>query len=143
MLKLIGLSTALVVLAVEDVTKKKDEDLFQGTWVGVKLFEEGEKAPEEKAKQMSCNCEDDVLLLEIENKTERIVFKLDASKKPKQIGFQQGGRDSNSFTPGIYELDGDTLKICWKTSEQEGRPTDFKPDTKNKWSMVVLKRKGK
>ena len=49
--------------------------------------------------------------------------KLDASKSPKMIDVTQesDGDLKGKTIPGIYELDGDTLKVC---SGKE-RPTDF------------------
>lgn len=51
---------------------------------------------------------------------------LDSTKKPTQIDL-----DVNSQTlKGIYELDGDTLKLCYNLITRD-RPTEFasKPDT--------------
>jgi uncharacterized protein (TIGR03067 family) len=52
--------------------------------------------------------------------------KLDPTKKPKTIDLEVNGRTLK----GIYELDGDTLKMCYILSDGE-RPSEFasKPDT--------------
>ena len=52
--------------------------------------------------------------------------KLDPDKKPKMIDLDVNGR----ILKGIYELDGDTLKMCYILTDGE-RPTEFvsKPDT--------------
>jgi uncharacterized protein (TIGR03066 family) len=66
---------------------------------------------------------------------EEDTFRLDPSKKPKQIDLSGSAR-------GIYELKGDTLKLCLDIRGKEhGRPTQFGFD-KDKATVVyyVLKR---
>ena len=54
------------------------------------------------------------------------VKEIDSNKKPKTIDLQINDRTLK----GIYELEGDTLKLCYNLNEPE-RPTEFasKPDT--------------
>src|SRR6478672_702546 len=53
-------------------------------------------------------------------------YKLDAGTTPKAIDWVPGGKNGPSKSvPGIYELDGDTLKICWGEGDKE-RPREFK-----------------
>ncbi|MEX2112188.1 MAG: TIGR03067 domain-containing protein [Pirellulales bacterium] len=51
---------------------------------------------------------------------------LDESKSPKTIDLDVNGR----ILKGIYQLDGDTLKLCYNLSSED-RPTEFvsKPDS--------------
>jgi len=51
-------------------------------------------------------------------------YKLDPDASPKSIDMSEGGR----LSPGIYELDGDTLKICLAEGPTATRPTVMKPD---------------
>jgi uncharacterized protein (TIGR03067 family) len=65
-------------------------------------------------------------------------FRLDPTKNPKQIDLSDAAR-------GIYELDGDTLKLCWdQRGKDNGRPTKFDHD-KDKGTVhyFVLKREKK
>ena len=65
-------------------------------------------------------------------------FRLDPAKKPKQIDLGENMR-------GIYELNGDTLKLCFDIRGKEnGRPAKFGFD-KDKPTVVyfVLKREKK
>src|SRR5262249_52638914 len=69
---------------------------------------------------------------------EKVQFRVDSTKKPKQIDFGEGAQ-------GIYELDGDTLKLCWdQQAKSNGRPTKFAHD-KDKPTVhySVLKREKK
>src|ERR1051326_1611407 len=63
-------------------------------------------------------------------KTEEATFKLDATKKPKHIDFMPLSEPGKGKTmKGIYDIDGDTLKICG-AGENEERPTEFRPTKK-------------
>jgi uncharacterized protein (TIGR03067 family) len=65
---------------------------------------------------------------------EKVFFHLDPSKKPKQIDFSEGVK-------GIYEPNGDTLKMCWdKRAKTRGRPKQFPTDKKTDLDFLVLKR---
>jgi uncharacterized protein (TIGR03067 family) len=65
-------------------------------------------------------------------------YRLDPTKNPKQIDLIDSAR-------GIYELDGDTLKLCWdQRGKDNGRPTKFAWDKdKDTVHYYVLKREKK
>jgi uncharacterized protein (TIGR03067 family) len=62
-------------------------------------------------------------------------FRLDSTKKPKQF-------DLSDEEKGIYELEGDTLKLCWDhEAKTNGRPTKFAHDEdKDSVHYLFLKR---
>ncbi len=62
-------------------------------------------------------------------------YKLDPAAKVKTINLTKNGRVS----PGIYELDGDTLRICLAEGTAAARPTEMKPDAKSV-ALVTFKR---
>jgi uncharacterized protein (TIGR03067 family) len=120
--------------------KVKDEDAIQGTWQ-VESFDmggaPGGPPPGEIAKlkltfkdgKVTANRGDG-------SKEDAIDYKLDAKTKPKSIDLTEGGRPML----GIYELDGDTLKICMSEGGQQGvRPEELKSDGKN-IAVITLKR---
>lgn len=63
--------------------------------------------------------------------------KLDSTQKPKTIDLDVNGR----ILKGIYELEGDTLKMCYNLTHEE-RPTEFvsKPDS---GLIVIVHKRGK
>jgi uncharacterized protein (TIGR03067 family) len=66
-------------------------------------------------------------------------FTVDPTKKPKAIDFRLGGGDgwlkiSGNFK-GIYELDGDSLKLCIGSGDE--RPAKFSDQGA---ALIVLKR---
>jgi uncharacterized protein (TIGR03067 family) len=72
-------------------------------------------------------------------------FRIDPSKKPKTLDYSP----TQAFKPGetypeIYELDGDTLKICGAGKEKmkpEDRPQEFKTGPKSGLVISYWKRK--
>jgi uncharacterized protein (TIGR03067 family) len=71
------------------------------------------------------------------DKTKELSYKLDATKKPKWIDITEG--DHTNL--GIYELEGDNLKICFPEGGKDERSTAFesKPDSVND-ILIILKR---
>jgi uncharacterized protein (TIGR03067 family) len=68
-------------------------------------------------------------------------YKLDPAKAPKTIDWlPDGKRGPTDPLPGIYALDGDTLKICWGPKGKD-RPKEFKTTTDRDDWLWVLKRK--
>jgi uncharacterized protein (TIGR03067 family) len=69
-------------------------------------------------------------------------MKIDASKSPKHMDVSKGTQFGSGETvwPGIYELNGDDLKICLDL-EGKTRPTEFKTKAGDKCLLLVLKRK--
>ena len=101
----------------------------------------GEEVAEEKAKKMSFAFKGDRLEVSGDKEVEKYTFKLNSSKNPKQIEF---GEAKDSFVPGIYELDGDTLKVCGKGKadmKPEERPKEFKTPPKSQVVISYWKRK--
>jgi uncharacterized protein (TIGR03067 family) len=68
------------------------------------------------------------------------VFKIDATKKPKEIDIMDDSGVKNDKTKlGIYELDGDTYKYCLAPAGK-ARPTAFTSKKGSGHSLGVSKR---
>jgi uncharacterized protein (TIGR03067 family) len=67
-------------------------------------------------------------------------YTLDVASKPKgmTVNGTEGPSQGKSF-PAIYELDGDTLRICYDLSGAK-RPTDFRSTAGTKLYVVSYKR---
>ena len=133
---------ALALLAVAGLllaadAPKDDTAKIQGTWKVVSAEDSGRKAPEESIKDLKWTITKDSITYKVGPKTTRWIFRLDPDKKPKWIDLTEGERTR----PAIYELDGDTLKVCFGEGSQKERPTAFesKPNSPND-VLIVLKR---
>jgi uncharacterized protein (TIGR03067 family) len=125
-----------------DNKKPKDEEAIVGDWKVEKMEygQEREPTAEEVAKlDMVYTFGKDGKAIQSsatkEGKTDQKAnFKLDSSGKPKTIVLRQ----DNAIMIGIYELDGDTLKMC-VASGKPALPTELKA-VKGKAMLMTLKR---
>lgn len=111
-------------LAREDLKK------LQGTWERIAMEFDGKKVPDEDLKGWVAIYEDDQLTLKVDGKVyRRGIVALDPSKTPKAINtWDADGAFADQTLAGIYELDGNLLRICI-AKPGEKRPTEF--TTKN------------
>jgi uncharacterized protein (TIGR03067 family) len=132
--KLLGAAFVLCVLAwmgqaADD--KKSDKDNLQGTWVLVLLEDGGMKVEPPKGKETAFTFKGDKFTTTGDpgEKDVEGTFKLDENKKPKEIDLVVPKVDKPKETEtvkGIYQLDGDTLKMATPRASTSGpRPTSF------------------
>ena len=104
---------------------KADLDKFQGTWLRVKMELAGMSVPIEGVSTAIYS--GDVLTLTIDGKPYRTgsIVTLDPGRKPKAINtWDAEGEHKDKTLPGIYEIDGDTMKVCFAMPGKD-RPTEF------------------
>jgi uncharacterized protein (TIGR03067 family) len=136
-LLLAGLFAGTLPAADDKKDKPKDEETIVGVWKVEKLDDgSGKELPAEEVGKMRLIFSKEGKLVSRqsfggESKGE---YKLDTSAKPKAIDITE----SQQPTFGIYELDGDSLKIC--VGQNKTRPTDLKPDNKAGHVLLTLKR---
>jgi len=121
---------ALLLIAPADPAGS-DLDRLQGTWVLVEMQREGEDVPAEDFKGWTAVYEGNRITLRDGDRVRRRgIVTLDPSRKPKAINtWDQDGPYEDQTVPGIYELDGDTLRLCFSRPGSE-RPKEF--DTKTR-----------
>ena len=72
--------------------------------------------------------------------TDTGTLKIDPAKKPKLMTITgTDGPSKGKSLPAIYEIDGDTLKVCY-TLDGKDPPTEFKSTAENKTLLVTYKR---
>lgn len=122
---------------------EEDRDRLQGRW-SVVSFEDadrgGGKRTDEELKTMKVVIAGDKLTVTEGDTSHEITFKLDAGKNPKQIDLT-APQSKGKANHGIYELDGDNLKICFNAEPEGDRSTTFesKADSPNV-VLLILKR---
>jgi uncharacterized protein (TIGR03067 family) len=114
-----------------DEQSKADHAALQGEWEIVSAESNGEPPPPSFLDGARFAFSGDNLTLLGKEGS----FQLDATKTPRQIDFVRG----KTRQPGIYELDGDSLKLCVGPSDD--RPKEFQTRPRTDHSLFVLKRK--
>lgn len=140
--------------------KSKDAKNIQGTWKVVSLTMEGQERKGDDIKDLwfKISATEIAIVQGESNVLPPRAYSIDAAKMPKHIDIvdhiylnRKPDKDAKDkptkikeklVMPGIYELDGDTLKICWNgegvPSPKLERPKEFK--VAGDLSLVVLKR---
>jgi len=114
-----------------------DKALLEGTWV----LQSSESAgkPVTKAQVAALRLKlifaGDSITFHGANGTKKAKIELATDTDPKTIDFIT----DKEISRGIYELDGDSLKICW-APDGEARPWDFVSTPRGKSILYVLKR---
>ena len=112
-----------------DDRRQAQEDLakLQGSWVRVLGENDGRRstAPD----SWTATYEGDRLTLKSGGEHYRTgLVTLDATRTPRAMNtWDVDGPNKDAVFPGIYELDGDKLKVCF-AHPGEKRPTEFKAD---------------
>jgi len=130
----------IVAFAGEPATPpsaKADEKAVQGTWKVVALEAEGTKAPAEIVAAMKLVFKDTTLtFVPGEPGYTNYTFKLDPTVKPATFDMTPADGKGDA-QKGIYLLKGDSLKICFGTTE---RPKEFPKDGQPPAAIYTLKR---
>ena len=117
-MKLLG-SLALIAFgfsgAVSRAEDKKSLDPLQGSWTVTKT----EGLPRIDVKRLVF--EDNIIVFVLTGEEKRGKFKVNAAVKPALIYL-----DDKGGKPGIYELKGDVLRICFALPPLDKTPTEFK-----------------
>jgi uncharacterized protein (TIGR03067 family) len=107
----------------------------------------GRKPPADKLKSLKVVIKGNTLRMSDDQGGESGTFKLNRAKKPHEIDlvFKEGPKgDVERTALGIYELDGDNLKLAWR-KDGGPRPTEFATVKGERTSelLVLKKEKGK
>jgi uncharacterized protein (TIGR03067 family) len=115
---------------------------MSGTWAGA-LIEIGGKPPTDNEKKIKIKLVivgEKYTVFFDEMKITDGTLKLDGSKKPKTIdAMPSEGEHKGKLQPGIYEVDGDELKIVF-TDPGKDRPKEFKTREKTDEVMMSYRR---
>ncbi len=128
------LVVAAICLLAADAAKDDPKDI-QGTWTIVSGERGGEVTPADALKDATVIFAGNKFTAKINDRTREGTFKLDPAKKPKTIDVTIDDKDGL----GIYELNGDNLKISFNPPGDE-RPADFRTKEATRQMTLILKR---
>jgi RNA polymerase sigma factor (sigma-70 family) len=122
-------------------TEKAELDKFQGTWDVTGYERNGEKFP-----VIAITFTGDKMMryaaagAPVPSRPEWTI-KLDPSKKPKAVDATVlTGRLKGKTRLGIYQIEGDELKLCLARPDVKERPTEFKSTEGSELEVITLKR---
>ena len=119
--------TAFVLLAADD-PQADDKARLVGTWTVTAAEQGGQKLPADAiAGQSLVFGKERYFLRQTGQTIEEGTYTLDASKMPKTLDLKilKGLEDVGKTQPGIYQLDGTTLKVAFARPGADKRPDRF------------------
>lgn len=121
---------------------KLDPAKLVGTWTYVSGVKDGQKVDAEMLKKGTVEITKDTITLKSDMGNFVIKYKLDAAKTPAQLDMEitEGPAGVGSKAPGIIELKGDELKLCY-VPMGDAPPKDFSAKEGSKAHLFVLKQK--
>jgi uncharacterized protein (TIGR03067 family) len=134
----------MIVLALASAGRcgdaDKDRKAMEGTWLPLTADLGDKKFPEEVLKTMKLVMAGDKYTVTVGAQTDQGTVKLDPTQKPKSMDIKgTEGPNKDKSIPAIYELTGDTLRICYGLGGQN-RPTEFNTKGNALWFLVTYRR---
>src|SRR5262249_2075678 len=128
---------------------KTDQELLQGTWEWVSWTQGGKTIKrddlgEDDARPKALKFSGDKVLTVMVNPGGKEVefkyaFQLDPSRKPKAIDLTPEGEPKGMSGPGVYELEGDTLRVCFPGQPDQERPTKLASKEGESYLLLTYK----
>ena len=121
-------------------TPDDDTKAVQGNWKPVKAELAGQPMTDDILKSISLKLDNGKYEVFVGDKPDKGTYTLDSATKPNSITVTgtEGPNKGKTF-PAIYELKGDTLRICYDLSGAK-RPTEFKSVAGTKLYLVTYVR---
>ena len=120
--------------------EKEDSKMMEGTWLPVEAELAGQKFPDEVLKTMKLTMSDGKYTVKVGEQVDEGTVKLEPAAKPKAMDITgTEGPNKGKTILAIYELNGDTLRICYDLAGKK-RPTEFKTVKDTQQFLVSYKR---
>jgi uncharacterized protein (TIGR03067 family) len=136
-------ASALMMVAADDPKDavKKEYDKFEGTWKMESFTVDGKPTPIETFAQFRMTLTgENFTTVTADGKTNG-TYKVDPSKSPKTIDITFTGGQLDGLTMlGVYELDGDTYKVCLPAGGGKERAKELASKPGSGLVLEVLKR---
>jgi len=118
-----------------------DAKALQGTWLPTKGELAGQPMADAVLKTISLKLENGKYTVFAGGNPDYGTYTFDSASKPKSMSITgTEGPNHGKTYPAIYELNGDTLRICYDLAGAK-RPTEFKSVAGTKLYLVTYSRK--
>jgi uncharacterized protein (TIGR03067 family) len=127
----------------EDDAAKKDLEKLAGKWVVVSAEQNGEPLDRIKNGTLEIAAKDGAFTVKTASGSElKGTITLDPAKKPKQADlYHTEGVLKDKTWKAIYDLDADTLKLCYLEADStKERPKEFKAVKDSEQMLIVMER---
>jgi uncharacterized protein (TIGR03067 family) len=134
----------LVVTAhAKDDDNAKELKKLEGTWTLASGEDDGKKLSDDAIKNSKLTIEGEKHTVKVGDNTYKGTHKVDATKKPKTMDITDtDGPFKDKTVLAIYEVDGDTFKICYAAPGKD-RPKEFSAKEGTGYHSHVWKREKK
>lgn len=125
--------------AVDGVATESEK--LAGTWIALSAVDYGEPIPQDQAKELRLVFTGaDFTAFHGDKSVMQGSFTIDPAKKPRSIDLNSNsGRHEGKTLKGLYEWDGDTLRICF-VEPGEQRPKEVASTLESGAFLLVCKR---
>jgi uncharacterized protein (TIGR03067 family) len=144
MKKMLVILAAIAFVAADDDANKMDKEKLQGDWAAVSMVRDGMPIPRDDAQAFFRTVKGDkYTVFRYDEVVNKWTFTIDATKKPKTMDvIPEGTDDKAKASLGIYEFDGDKLKVCFAMPGKD-RPTEFASKEGSGHAFTVWEREKK
>ena len=133
----LGVGASLLALAAGS---PDDAKTVQGNWKPVTAELAGQPMADTVLKSISLKLDNGKYDVSVAGQSDQGTYTLDSATKPKGMTITGTAGPNNGKTfPAIYELKGDTLRICYDLAGAK-RPTEFKSVTGTQLYLVTYNR---
>ena len=134
---------ALSALLITPAARADDLKAMEGTWKLESAETRGQKEESDDAKDIVLKITGERYEIRIKDKIDGGTLKLDETKKPKTLdATDTEGDDVGKVVKAIYELSGDTLRVCHAGDDGE-RPTEMATKEDSPVIIMTFKREKK
>jgi uncharacterized protein (TIGR03067 family) len=119
---------------------KADQKAILGTWLPSSAELAGKPYPENIVKSIRLVLSEGKYVVTVGNNPDEGTWKIDPTKTPRTLEITgTKGPNKGKTIPAIYELTGDTLRVCYDLSGK-ATPTAFESKPETKLFLVTYKR---
>jgi uncharacterized protein (TIGR03067 family) len=143
-LRVLAIVAAGLLIAAGKEGKKVAKDSLIGTWKIESLEQGGKKLDLAQAQEAPSKImfDDKKIIATVKDEEHTVSYTIDATKKPKEIDMTpQDGPNKDRTMKGIYELKGDTLRICLNPEDTTAeRPKKLATEEGSRVVIATFKR---